>query len=111
MKAEEDFIELSNYKGEKVFVCYAPSENKYIVKEKEMVDYLIPYESAVLPIEVKAGTQGGMKSLWQFMREKKLKNAIRASLENFGTFTYTDTEEGAERTVRVCPLFALSQLT
>ena len=37
MKAEEDFIELSNYKGEKVFVCYAPSENKYIVKEKEMV--------------------------------------------------------------------------
>ena len=74
------------------------------------VDYLIPYESAVLPIEVKAGTQGGMKSLWQFMREKKLKNAIRASLENFGTFTYTDTEEGAERTVRVCPLFALSQI-
>lgn len=37
MKAEEDFIELSNYKGEKVFVCYAPSENKYIVKEREMV--------------------------------------------------------------------------
>ena len=30
--------------------------------------------------------------------------------ENFGTFTYTDTEEGAERTVRVCPLFALSQI-
>ena len=74
------------------------------------VDYLVPYESAVLPIEVKAGTQGGMKSLWQFMHEKKLKNAIRASLENFGTFTYTDTEEGAERTVRVCPLFALSQI-
>ena len=30
--------------------------------------------------------------------------------ENFGTFTYTDTEEGAERTVRVFPLFALSQI-
>ena len=51
-----------------------------------------------------------MKSLWQFMREKKLKNAIRASLENFDMFTYTDTEEEAIRTVWVCPLFALSQI-
>lgn len=74
------------------------------------VDYLVPYQSVVLPIEVKAGTQGGMKSLWLFMREKKLKNAVRASLENFGVFTYTDTEDKAERTVRVCPLFALSQM-
>ena len=73
-------------------------------------DYLVPYQSAVLPIEVKAGTQGGMKSLWLFMREKKLKNAVRASLENFGVFTYTDTEDKSERTVRVCPLFALSQM-
>ena len=74
------------------------------------VDYLVPYQSAVLPIEVKAGTQGGMKSLWLFMREKKLKNAVRASLENFGVFTYTDTEDKSERIVRVCPLFALSQM-
>ena len=72
------------------------------------VDYLATYQSEVLPIEVKAGIQGGMKSLWQFMREKKLKNAIRASLENFDVFTYTDTEEEAIRTVWVCPLFALS---
>ena len=72
------------------------------------VDYLATYQSEVLPIEVKAGIQGGMKSLWQFMREKKLKNAIRASLENFDMFTYTDTEEEAIRTVWVCPLFALS---
>ncbi|WP_315161835.1 ATP-binding protein [Capnocytophaga leadbetteri] len=74
------------------------------------VDYLATYQSEVLPIEVKGGTQGGMKSLWQFMREKKLKNAIRASLENFDMFTYTDTEEEAIRTVWVCPLFALSQI-
>ena len=74
------------------------------------VDYLATYQSEVLPIEVKAGTQGGMKSLWQFMREKKLKNAIRASLENFDVFTYTDTEEEAILTVWVCPLFALSQI-
>ena len=74
------------------------------------VDYLTTYQSEVLPIEVKAGIQGGMKSLWQFMREKKLKNAIRASLENFDVFTYTDTKDEAIRTVWVCPLFALSQI-
>ena len=33
-----------------------------------------------------------------------------ASLENFGVFTYTDTEDKVERMVRVCPLFALSQM-
>ena len=43
------------------------------------------------------------------MREKGLKNAIRASLENFDVFTYTDAEE-AIRTIWVCPLFALSQI-
>ena len=31
--------------------------------------------------------------------------------ENFGVFTNTDTEDKAERTVRVCPLFVLSQIT
>ena len=28
------------------------------------IDYLTPYNQKVLPIEVKAGVQGGMKSLW-----------------------------------------------
>ena len=74
------------------------------------VDYLTTHKAAVLPIEVKAGTQGGMKSLWLFMREKKLKNAVRTSLENYGTLTYTDTDDEAIRHVAVCPLFALSQL-
>ena len=74
------------------------------------VDYLTTYKATVLPIEVKAGTQGGMKSLWLFMGEKKLKNAVRTSLENYGTLTYTDTDAQAIRHVAVCPLFALSQL-
>ena len=56
------------------------------------VDYLTTYKSTVLPIEVKAGTQGGMKSLWNFMGEKNLDRAVRCSLENFGAFDYTDKE-------------------
>lgn len=75
------------------------------------VDYLSSYRQTVLPIEVKAEKQGGMKSLWIFMREKKLTNAIRCSLENFGAFDYQDPEvRGAVRHVQICPLYAISQM-
>lgn len=74
------------------------------------IDYLLSRDMKVLPFEVKAGVQGGMKSLWDFMREKKLKQAVRCSLENFGKFDYIDAEaEGAVRHVDVYPLYALSQ--
>ena len=75
------------------------------------VDYLSSYRQTVLPIEVKAETQGGMKSLWMFLRERNLTNAIRSSLENFGAFDYTDPEaKGAVRHVQICPLYAISQM-
>lgn len=74
------------------------------------IDYLLSRDMKVLPFEVKAGVQGGMKSLWDFMREKKLDQAVRCSLENFGKFDYIDAEaEGAVRHVEVYPLYALSQ--
>ncbi len=75
------------------------------------VDYVTAYKQKVLPIEVKAGTQGGMKSLWLFMREKKLTEAVRCSLENFGSFEYKDQEaKDAVRQVRICPLYAVSRV-
>lgn len=75
------------------------------------IDYVSSYRQTVLPIEVKAGMQGGMKSLWLFMREKNLTNAIRCSLENFGTFDYEDQEAGGTlRHVLICPLFAISRM-
>ena len=75
------------------------------------VDYVTAYKQKVLPVEVKAGTQGGMKSLWLFMREKKLTEAVRCSLENFGSFEYTDQEDhGTVRQVRICPLYAVSRM-
>lgn len=75
------------------------------------IDYLTIQDMHLLPIEVKAGTQGGMKSLWMFMREKHLTDAVRCSLENFGSFEYMDKEDNdAVRRVRICPLYALSQL-
>lgn len=75
------------------------------------IDYVITDDRQVLPVEIKAGTQGGMKSLWTFMREKHLPRAVRCSLENFGAFTYVDKEDSnAVRHVQICPLYALSQL-
>ena len=76
------------------------------------IDYLSIRSMKVLPIEIKAGTQGGMKSLWIFMREKHLNNAVRCSLENFGAFDYIDhNDDNAIRHVDICPLYALSQLS
>ena len=76
------------------------------------IDYLSIRSMKVLPIEIKAGTQGGMKSLWIFMREKHLNNAVRCSLENFWAFDYIDhDDDNAIRHVDICPLYALSQLS
>ena len=41
------------------------------------VDYIIQHENQVIPIEVKAGTTGTLKSLHQYMKEKKKTIAIR----------------------------------
>lgn len=75
------------------------------------IDYVTSRKLRILPIEVKAGTQGGMKSLWIFMREKHLSDAVRCSLENFGSFEYIDKEDNnSVRHVQICPLYALSML-
>lgn len=91
------------------------NEQYYWVREEKNslaeIDYLLPLQSKIVPMEVKAGVQGGMKSLWEFMRVKKLSKAIRCSLENFGSFDYTDTKDhNAIRHVTICPLYAISQL-
>lgn len=75
------------------------------------IDYVTSHDLTVLPIEVKSGTQGGMKSLWSFMREKHITNGIRCSLENFGCFDYVDKSgDGAVRHVSICPLYAISMM-
>lgn len=74
------------------------------------IDY-IEAKGGVLPIEVKAGSKGGMKSLWVFMRDKGLTYAVRCSLENFGRFEYIDSKAAdAIRKVDICPIYAISNL-
>lgn len=51
--------------------------------ESAKVDFVIQKGSAIVPIEVKARTQGGMKSLWAFLEKKSSDYVVRCSLESF----------------------------
>lgn len=75
------------------------------------VDYLLAHNMRVLPIEVKSGISGKMKSMHLFMRNKNINDAVRCSLENFGELTVHDGEEGQnQRTIHIIPLYAISNL-
>lgn len=41
------------------------------------IDYILQHGNAIVPVEVKSGAAGRMKSLHQFMAEKKLSLAVR----------------------------------
>lgn len=75
------------------------------------VDYIIARDLKVLPIECKAGTSGKMKSMYEFMHQKHLAEAIRCSLENFSELERIDKKDrDAVRHVQIVPLFAISNL-
>ena len=44
------------------------------------IDYIIQHGTTIVPIEIKAGSRGSMKSLHQFMFDKKLDLAVRVDL-------------------------------
>lgn len=95
--------------------CFAKAEMHYWQSQEKKsqaeVDYVVAHEGKVLPIEVKASTQGSMQSLWIFLRSHSLHNAVRTSLENFGQLYYYDkSADDSERHVEIIPLYALSNL-
>lgn len=103
-------LEMMKYKD-----CFQKAELYYWQHHSKSgnaeVDYLEAHNANVLPIEVKASTQGAMQSLYFFMREKHLKNAVRTSLENFGAFDYTDPKDNnTVRHIDIYPLYAMSNL-
>ena len=64
------------------------------------IDYVIQQQNDILPVEVKAGIIGKMKSLFLFLEEKRSVKGIRISLENFSSYKIIDTY----------PLYAISSL-
>lgn len=66
------------------------------------IDYLAAIHGHIIPIEVKAGTQGKMQSLYHFMQRHSSAFGIRTSLENVSSYVHNDCH------VRVVPIYALS---
>lgn len=66
------------------------------------IDYLTVVGGQIIPIEVKAGTQGSMQSLYNFMKKRMSVYGIRTSLENVSSFVHNDCR------VKVVPIYALS---
>ncbi len=69
------------------------------------VEYVIAKNSMCLPIEVKAGISGKMKSLRLFMNKKDLAAGVRSSLENFGLLEVSDPEDSGQTVKRVIGMF------
>lgn len=65
------------------------------------VDYIVQNGNTILPIEIKAGTKGAMRSLHLFLEEKKnIPFGLRSSMENFAEY----------ENIKVCPLYALGDI-
>ena len=78
------------------------------------VDYLIAQDFKVIPLEVKSGVTGKMKSLRYFMSQKHLTAGKRCSLENFGLIEFQDTSDpqnqGVIKTIYIHPLYCMSTI-
>jgi predicted AAA+ superfamily ATPase len=69
------------------------------------IDYLTVIDGHIIPVEVKAGTQGKMQSLYNFMPKHSSAFGIRTSLENVSSYIHNDCH------VKTIPLYALSSLS
>ncbi len=63
------------------------------------VDYVVPFRNRVLPIEVKSGVRGSMKSLRIMMDEKHLDLGVRTSEENLAVLD----------NIRIIPLYRIGE--
>lgn len=68
------------------------------------IDYLIVVGGKIIPVEVKASTQGKMQSLHLFLQKRASAFGIRTSLENVVSYIRNN------RLIKVIPLYALSEI-
>ena len=76
------------------------------------VDYLVQYNNDILPIEVKAGKTGTLKSLHLFMEQKKLHRAVRFSTGRPVVETVTSSLPGTDYSYELIslPLYLVEYL-
>lgn len=61
------------------------------------VDYVIARGGHIVPVEVKAGKTGRLRSLWQFVAEKKARLALRFNADKPSMLDATDTMHDGTR--------------
>ena len=88
LKAEDPFTERGLYYW-----------HREVAGSTAEVDYLLQHSESVLPLEVKSGTTGKMKSLGILMKEKNLRLGLRASQENLSAYG----------NIRVIPLYMIGE--
>jgi len=77
------------------------------------VDYVLQHEDQVIPVEVKAGSTGSLKSLHQFIKEKGKKVAIRinSGFPSITSVNVKDTQgQPIEYTLLSVPFYLIGQL-
>lgn len=94
LKAQDSFV--------KAELFYWQNTDKGTQSE---IDYLTVIGGKIIPIEVKASTQGKMQSLHLFMQKRASAFGIRTSLENVASYVHDN------RLIRVIPLYALSGIS
>ncbi len=100
-----------------LFPPFAPPSLNYWVRAEKgsnaEIDYIIQHRNQIVPVEVKAGSTGGLKSLHQFMNSKKKSLAIRIN-SDYPTIgpVQVKTSEGSsvKYTLLSLPFYLLGQL-
>jgi uncharacterized protein len=81
--------------------CWEMPELYYWAREKPTsaaeVDYVIPAGGQIVPVEVKAGKSGTLRSVWQFVAEKKATLALRFNTDKPSVLDATDTMHDGTR--------------
>ena len=85
--------------------CYRPEPLYFWHREAKNsnaeVDYVVQAGRDIVPVEVKSGKKGAMRSLHLFLEEKKAPYGVRVSLENYGVVDK----------VRIWPLYGVGDWT
>lgn len=100
-----------------ITLAYIPPSLYYWQRKRKgaeaEVDYAFQHENQIIPIEVKAGTTGTLRSLHQFMKEKKKMLAIRVNSDfpSLGLVHVKDSFGASiEYTLASLPFYLIGQL-
>lgn len=76
------------------------------------VDFVLPHGRHVLPLEVKAGPAGQMKSLWEFCKARRPALAVRfdAGLPSFQEYAVAVSGKPIRVSLLTAPLYLASEL-